>query len=252
MLLQDILNAYTNHPDFMKMVSIVPFMGGFLIWCYFYFLSVKDRKMPIPFWMYTFWFAHDATAAVVFYRLAEQHNGFWFFQSTWIMLVVWCVVEIVGMCLAVRFARQDIWGKYFASPVTKKQATGWVLAEIAAMFAVVFLLRGLMDDDTMFKWFVLTNAVMAIGPFYLWRTRTDRTGSSIVLAIIFVIIVANNFSPPGIGMFTTASPYFDQPWFYFAGVVLTLMTISNLFVLLRLPSKKAVEAKWQQSPAASR
>jgi hypothetical protein len=245
MLLQDILNAYTNHSDLMKLLSAVPFIGGYVTWVYYYALSVKDRKMAIPFWMYTFWFAHDATAAIVFYHLAERHGGFWFFHSTFVALVIWTVIELGGMYLAVRYARQDIWGKYYSSPVTQKQAALWVVAEIGFMFAVVNLFREFMADDTMFKWFVFTNAALAVGPFYLWRTRTDRTGSSVMLAILLVVVVANTFLPPGLGMFTTASPYFDQPWFYVAGAIFTVMAISNLVVLLRLPSKKLADGKWQ-------
>jgi len=245
MLLQDLLNAYTNHPDQMKLLSAVPFIGGYVTWVYYYALSIKDRKMAIPFWLYSFWFAHDATAAVVFYRLSEQHGGFWFFHSTFIALVIWTVIELVGMYLAVKFARQDIWGTYFSSPVTQSQAAGRVLVEIGLMFAVVNLFREFMTDDTMFKWFAFTNSVLAIGPFYLWRTRKDRTGSSVMLAIILIVVVADTFLPPGLGMFTTASPYFDQPWFYIAGVLFTAMSISNLFVLLRLPPKSAADGKWQ-------
>jgi hypothetical protein len=244
MLLPDILNAYTNQSGLMKLLSAVPFIGGYVTWIYYYVLSVKDGKMPIPFWLYTLWFAHDVTGAVVFYRLAQQHGGFWFFRATSIALVIWTIIEIVGMYLAVKFARQDIWGKYYSSPVTPNQAAGWVLVEIAFMFAIVNLLRVLMDDESMFKWFALTNALLAIGPFYLWRTRKDRMGSSIMLAILLVVVVANTFLPPGFGMFTTASAYFDQPWFYIAGAVLTIMAISNLLVLLRLPPKKRADGKW--------
>jgi len=245
MLLQDILNAYTNDPDQMKLVSAVPFIGGYVTWIYYYALSVKDGKMAIPFWLYTFWFAHDATAAVIYYRLAQQHGGFWFFHSTFIALVIWTVIELFGMYLAVRFARQDIWGKYHATPVTQQQAAGWILAEIAVMFAIVNLLRDFMGDETMFKWFALTNSVLAVGPFYLWRTRKDRAGSSIMLAVILIVVVADTFLPRGLGMFTTASPDFDQPWFYVAGAVLTLMAVSNLLILLRLPPKKSADGTWQ-------
>jgi hypothetical protein len=66
-----------------------------------------------------------------------------------------------------------------------------------------------------------------------------------MLAIILIVVVADTFLPPGLGMFTTASSYFDQPWFYVTGVVATLMAISNLLVLLRLPPKKSSDGKWQ-------
>lgn len=244
MLTQDLIAAYTNNADMMKLLSIIPFAGGYVAWIYYYALSVKDRKMAIPFFLYTFWFAHDATAAVVFYRLSEQHDQFWFFHSTFIALVIWVLIEIVGIYLAIRFARDDIWGQYYDRPVTQRQAFGWAIVESVMMFAIVNILRDFMEDDTMFKWFALTNAILAVGPFYLWRKRKDRTGSSIALAIIMVIVVANTFLPKGYGMFTTASSYFDKPWFYIAGAVFTAMSVSNLIVLLRLPPK-AKNGKWQ-------
>jgi hypothetical protein len=236
-LLHDVLNTYGNEPTKMMLLSAVPFIGGYVTWMFYYVICVRDRKMAIPFWLYTFWFAHDSTGVLVFHRLAEQHNEFWFFRTTSIALMIWVTIEIIGITLAVRYARQDIWGKYHTAPVTTTQAVAWVLAEIALMYVVVNLLHDYMSDATMLKWFTLTNAVLAIGPFYLWRTRRDRGGTSVALAIILVIVVANTFLPAGLGMFTTASPFFDRPWFYIAGVVLTAMAISNLLVVWRLPPK---------------
>jgi len=244
MLLQEIIDAYSNNAAQMNLLSLIPYVGGFVVWIYFYLLPIKEKKLPIPFWLITMWFAHDSTGALVFFRLAQQHDGFWFFKSTSIALATWCVIEIIGMCIIIKYARQDIWGKYYPATVTARQATLSTVAEIIMMVCIVNLLRVYMNDESMFKWFSMTNAVFAIGPWYLIRGRNSRAGSSIALSIIFVISVAQTFAPPGIGMFTTASSFFDQPWFYIAGVVFTLMAMGNFVRLLRLPPKVTVEGKW--------
>lgn len=41
-------------------------------------------------------------------------------------------------------------------------------------------------------------------------------------------------------MFTTASAFFDQPWFYIAGAVCTAFSVRHLIMLLRYPPKEAV------------
>ena len=92
----------------------------------------------------------------------------------------------------------------------------------------------------MFKWFALTNAIMAVFPGFLWNERQSRSGSSVGLAILIVLVSANTFLPPGFGMFTTASTFFDQPWFYIAGVVCTAFAIRHLVMLLKYPPKEAV------------
>ncbi|MET0546161.1 MAG: hypothetical protein ABWZ40_07610 [Caulobacterales bacterium] len=243
MVLNDVMNAFANNRDEMILLSIIPYAGGFLIWVYFYLLSIKEKKLPIPFWLYTFYFAHDSTGAIRFHQLAETHNGFWFFSSTSMALFAWTLVEIGGMILAIKYARQDIWGKEGAPPVTVNKAVFNTVTEIIMMYAVVNLLHYFMDDEVMFKWFSLTNALLAIGPFYVLRQRIDRVGSSVALLMILVVSVGQTFLPPGLGMFTTASPYFDAPWFYIAGVVFTAMAVWNLITLLRMPPKGLVNGK---------
>jgi hypothetical protein len=44
-------------------------------------------------------------------------------------------------------------------------------------------------------------------------------------------------------MFTTASSYFDTPWFYIAGLTFLALAVWNLVTLLRLPPKGAINGK---------
>jgi hypothetical protein len=252
MLVNDIIEAYTTHREQMMLLSVIPYVGGFIIWVYFYWLPIRDGRLPVPFWLFTFWFAHDVTGAFWFASLADAHENFWFFRWTSNALFVWTIIEIIGMCIVIRFARQDVWGKYHSTAVTQKQAAFHVIAEIVVMFSVVNLLRVYMNDDVFFKWFSLTNAVLAIGPWYLLKERRSREGSSVALLTIIVIIVAQTFAPPGLGMFTTASPEFDTPWFYIAGVTFTALAVWNLMTLLRLPKQATVMAgKADQASFAS-
>src|SRR5690606_18153676 len=101
----------------------------------------------------------------------------------------------------------------------------------------VNLFRVFMNDEVMFKWFCFTNVLIAIAPGYLWAERRSRHGASVGLAIVIFIGTVNTFLPPGYGMWTTALSYFDQPWFYISGVVVSLVALRNVFLLLSFPPK---------------
>ena len=67
--------------------------------------------------------------------------------------------------------------------------------------------------------------------------RRGDVRSSVGLAIVILIGTVNTFLPPGYGMWTTATPYFDQPWFYIVGVAVSAIAIYNLVLLLRFPPR---------------
>ncbi len=45
------------------------------------------------------------------------------------------------------------------------------------MLAVVNIFRVYMHDEVMFKWFSLTNAIMAVFPGFLWNERQSRAAA---------------------------------------------------------------------------
>ena len=239
-MLQEVMRAYQENTTRMLILSAISFAGGYGLYIYSFLLTIREKKAPFPFWMHTFYLAHDVTSAIVFGMAARENNGFWFFSATSIALLVWNCFEIFNIVMGIRHERQEIWGRYYPSPVTTRQAIGRTAWLIPLMFAVVNLFRVYMHDEIMFKWFSLTNAIVAVFPGFLWNERQSRAGSSVGLAILIVLVSANTFLPPGFGMFTTASAFFDQPWFYIAGVVSTAIAIRHLVVLLSYPPKEAV------------
>jgi len=239
-MLQEVMRAFQENTARMLILAAIPFAGGYGFYIYSFLLTIREKKSPFPFWMHVFYLAHDLTGAVVFGLAALEHHGFWFFTGTSIALLVWNCCEIFNIVMGIKHERQDIWGKYYASPVTVRQAVEQTAWMIALMFSVVNIFRVFMGDEVMFKWFALTNAIMAVFPGFLWNERRSRAGSSVGLAILIVFISVNTFLPPGFGMFTTASPFFDQPWFYIAGVVCTAFSIKHLVMLLRYPPKEAI------------
>lgn len=238
-MLQEVINSYTNNLTLLY-ISAFAFAIGYLEYIYSFRLVLRERCAPYPVWMHTFYFAHDFTGAVVFFRLAQQYDYFWFFSGACIALLIWNCFEIFNLYMAVKVERQEIWGKFHDSPVTERQAIQKILGQIAVMFIVVNLFRVFMNDVVMFKWFCFTNILIAVAPGYLWAERKSRRGASVGLSIVIFIGTVNTFLPPGYGMWTTASPYFDQPWFYIAGVIISAAALRNVILLLRFPAKEII------------
>lgn len=241
-MVEEIMHSFTTKPELLWIAAFA-FLIGYLEYIYSFRLVIRERLAPYPVWMHTFYFAHDITASVVFFRLAQQHDFFWFFTAASIALLVWNAFELFNLYMAVKVERQDIWGKFYNRPVTVRDALWRIVAQIILMLMVVNLFRVFMDDVVMFKWFAFTNILIAVAPGYLWAERKSRDGASVGLAIVILVGTVNTFLPPGWGMWTTALRYFDQPWFYATGVVVSAYALYNLVALLRLPPKAIVDGR---------
>lgn len=241
-MVQDIIKAYTDN-TVLLIISAITFGFGYLEYIYSFRLVTKEKLAPFPIWMHTFYLAHDVTASLVMFYLAQQNDWFWFFTLGGVALAIWPLFEVYNLFMAVKHERQEIWGKYYNEPVTQKQAILRVIGQVALMVVVVNWFRISMGDEVMFKWFVFTNIVMAVGPGYLWNERKSRKGTSIGLAITILLGTINTFLPPGLGMFTTALPFFDQPWFYVTGVIASAFALRNLIMLLKYPAKGNMNGK---------
>jgi hypothetical protein len=233
---EELMRSYSSNPTLLWL-SAFTFLIGYLEYIYSFRLVLREHSAPFPVWMHTLYLAHDATGAIVFLQLARQHHYFWFFTLASIALVIWNGFECFNLFMAVKVERQDIWGKLYDGPVSVGSAVYRIAAQIVLMVAVVNIVRVFMNDTAMFKWFALTNVVMVVGPGMLWNERRSRKGSSIGLAIVILVGTVNTFLPPGLGMWTTASPYFDQPWFYIAGVVVSAIALRNVVMLLNFAPK---------------
>lgn len=239
-MIDELMASYTNNIPLLLIFAFTFFIG-YVEYIDSFKLVIREKLAPYPVWMHTFYFAHDFTGAIVFLVLARKHD--WFFTTASIALLIWNGFEIFNLYMAVTVERQVIWGKYYDSPVTLKQAVQNVIGQIVLMFCIVNLFREFMNDEVMFKWFAFTNILIAVAPGCLWNERKSRQGTSIGRAIVILVGTINTFLPPGFGMWTTALHYFNQPWFYITGVVTTGFAVRNLILVIKFPPKKQIGEK---------
>ena len=246
MVLDDLLRNYDfSNPDIGRLliVSAVAFGFGYGVYIYCILLLVRERRSPYPVWMHTFYLACDATGTVFWFLLAREHDWFWFFTASSVAMFIWVLCEIWSLYMAVKYERQEIFGHLYAGPVTERQAVNQIAAQTLWFLCVVnltnFFLGGL-NDAAMFKWYVWTNLIVAVGPSYLWAARRSRHGTSMGLAIMVLLSIIATYLPPGWGMWTTASSYFNTPWFYLSGLVATGYAVYNLILVKGFAPKPAL------------
>ena len=246
MVLDDLLHNYDfGNPHIVRLliVSAVAFGFGYGVYLYCILLLVRERRSPYPVWMHTFYLACDATGTVFWFLLAKDHHWFWFFAASSAAMSIWVLCELWSLYMAARYERQEIWGRYYDQPVTPRQAVNRIVAQTLWFLCVVNLTNyffGGLNDAAMFKWYVWTNLIVAVGPGYLWAARKTREGTSMGLAIMVLLSIIATYLPRGYGMWTTASSYFDTPWFYLSGLVATGYAVYNLNLVRGFAPKPAL------------
>lgn len=229
-----------DNPHFMSLM--LGFAAANLIGLLEYFwavaLTVKEKHVPCPTWMHTFFLAHDSTAAIVFTALAWQHHFFWVFSVYAVGMYTWSLMEIFCLYMEIKYEREAAFGNLKDIPVSVGQAVTQVFTELIVMYVIINLLRYLTHDQAMFIWLPLTNFVMAIGPGYVLQKRQSRQGSSVMIYIFIILGTLLNFAPKGIGFFASILPnIFNQPIWFVTGLIATIIAIINLITIWRLPAK---------------
>jgi hypothetical protein len=235
--LQQIVDALSlTNPDFtlVFVAFCIANAIGLLEYIWAVRINFSEHKTPFPAWMHTFFFAHDFTAAIVLFACAFETNFFWLFPVYGGGMVIWTVLEFLNMRTIVLYEREELLGM----GTTAKQAIIYLLLQVLVMFAFVNVMRMMMNDVAMFSWLPLTNFVMAVGPGYVLYKRRDRAGSSVFVYIMIVLGTLFNFAPAGIGFFSTVIPQlYNQPMWFIAGAVCTLISVINLARILKMPPK---------------
>ncbi|KAF8853473.1 hypothetical protein BDZ45DRAFT_729437, partial [Acephala macrosclerotiorum] len=245
MAFETLISAYSltppNYP--LLLSSFITFAFGYIEYVYSFLLVIHEHKAPYPLWMHTFYFAHDSTWCIRLFLAASEHDWNWFLTGTSAALLVWNGFEVFNLWMAVTVERQDIWGKKGSGREKGREEIGVkgpildIIQQILGFYCVVNLFISFMGPDALFEWFLFTNVLIAWGPGTLWRTRQDRHGCSIGLALVIVIATINTFAPWS--MWVLAMPErFGGVWFYGSGVVFTWIAVSNLMVVVGLKKKK--------------
>jgi hypothetical protein len=232
-----LVHAYTFNNIGLLAISAITFAFGFWEYIYSFRIALREKKSPFPLWMHTFYVAHDSSFAVLFLIQAYLRNWNWFCTGVSIALFVWNGFELVCLHLSVRDERQEIFGDYIHGTVSKSQARLLILAQIIAMYGVVWMVLLFMGHGAFFQWTCMTNMVMAAGPTTLWLRRKDRTGMSMGLALVILAGTINNFLPGS--MFLRAVPEaFNHPVYFITGVIYVLIALANVFIVRSKPKKK--------------
>lgn len=222
-------------------VAALTFAIGFLEYIWSFRLVRAERSAPYPLYMHAYYFAIDFMGVIVFALAAVRTGGFWLFIAASVAEVVWVCFEVYNLVKCVTVEREGIFGHLYPDGVPVRAAVMRIAGAVLITWTCVNLFRVFMDDPAMFKWYIFTNIVMAIGPGLYWEKRGTRVGASWVLAWIILVGTVNSFLPTN--MWALASPYFgfdNNPWFYLAGVVAIGFAVRNLIVLKRLPAKPQV------------
>lgn len=228
-----------SNPDIVTMliVSGITFFFGYLQYMYSLRIVIREKKAPFPVWMHTFYFAHDFTSAMIFFNLARQNDNFWVFNLIAVLMLIWCTLEVWSFYMTVKYERQEIWGSDKGGKnVSKGYAIFNIVMQVVLMFGVVNVARIFMSDVAMVKWWLFTNVVMCTVPGIFWIKRNTRSGASVGLGIVLVLTAIASFIPGS--MWTRISDYFNHPWYYILGIIVTAIAVRNLIVLLKLPPKE--------------
>ncbi|KAH7080824.1 hypothetical protein FB567DRAFT_531830 [Paraphoma chrysanthemicola] len=197
---------------------------------------IKEGKTPLPFWMHSFYLAHDSTWCYLARQAASRHDNHWYLSAFsnglgfWSMMEIWCIYKIIME------DRKGTFSAFFGPSPPLSSVLGYTIAQVSSMYAIIFLGIILMGDDCMLQWNCLTNVVMVVGPTHEYLRRGSRKGLPVSFCLLCVVGTLWTFAP--FGMWVLIIPeMFDRPAFYAAGAILQIYSIWCFQIVYRYPSK---------------
>ncbi|KAF2965155.1 hypothetical protein GQX73_g8412 [Xylaria multiplex] len=225
-------------------VTGISFLCGYLQYYYSIRLSLSEGKGPFPLWMHLFYFAHDTSWAYLLNDAAPDYGYHWFMTWSYWGIRLWNVLEIVCIYRAVFVEGEDVASDQLRRR-SKWQSLWYIAVMTAMMYGFIFLGIVWMGPTCFFEWGAICNIIMAFGPTTTWLRRGSRDGLSISLALVIVVSTIFTFAP--FSMWIQVAPeIFDHPTYYFVGLVLTVLSITNVLTIANYPPKSA--RKGQSAP----
>ena len=235
--IEQVLSSLNESPTKIAILAILVFTIGFVQYFEGLRITIRDKRSPLYFWQHAWYFGHDLTFLLLF--------PFWFFTVDHWLFKILCIgcgafvlIELLVLHLAVKYERQQIWGRYYDTEVSPAEAWKRGILSYAIGFTIFYTVRLAINDTMCLALMMSTNATVAIAPAFLIQERRDHKGTSTLLAALILTGTAYTFMPPNIGLFTTLSPTFHQPWFYSLGA-LCLCSSAYYFTLSIKYSRKA-------------
>ncbi|CAG9987606.1 unnamed protein product [Clonostachys byssicola] len=217
--------------------GVASFVCGYLQYVYAIRLTLREGKGPMPFWMHSFYLAHDSTWSYLLANAAPRYDNHWFLWGTSFALAIWAALEIFCIHRDVTKNREHIFAPLFGPQPQLPQILCYVVMMQLSMYSVVAVLIVLMGEGSVMQWFCLTNVLIVVGPITGYLERGSRDGLSLGFALTNVVAIIFTFAP--FSFWALSIPeLFTQPAYYAAGVVQFLMSLYGVYIVASYPPKK--------------
>ncbi|KAI0965400.1 hypothetical protein F4678DRAFT_335507 [Xylaria arbuscula] len=227
-----ITEVYNLDNTHLLTVSAISFTIGYVEYIYALRLHLNEGKGPFPLWQHLFYFAHDTTWVYILSNAPYDH---WFFFWCPVSFAVWGVFEALCIYRAVFVEGEDVASDQLRRH-SKKQSLWYIVVFTAAMYGFVFLVFDWVGPTCILEFSAFCNTVFVLGFTETSLRRGSRNGLSVALALLIVVGTIFTFAP--FGMMVQAAPeVFDHPSWYFLGVALTILAITNVFTVTSYPPK---------------
>ncbi|KAH6680024.1 hypothetical protein F5X68DRAFT_223782 [Plectosphaerella plurivora] len=206
---------------------------------YYYALRIQHREgsSPMPFWMHSFYLAHDSAWSYILGSAASRYGG-WFLKATSTALLVWSLLEIYCIYHAITKSREETFSSLFGPRPSLAKVQAYAFFLQVAMYCVIFIGILLMGEGCFLQWACLTNVVIVMGPIHEYIRRGSRKGLSLGLCLVNIACPIWTFAP--FGMWAQVFPEtFTQPVYYTAGFFLFLYSVWAFWIVWSYPPKKA-------------
>ncbi|WYZ38386.1 hypothetical protein EsH8_III_000300 [Colletotrichum jinshuiense] len=225
----------------------ISFIVGYLQYTYVIRLTIREGKGPMPFWMHSFYLAHDSTWSYLLGKAASQYDEHWFLRGTSTALFIWTTLELWCIHRAVTQDREANFSTILGKQPTLSSAVAYALAMQLGMYSVVLLAIEFMGDGCVMQWFCFTNVLIVLGPTHHYLGAGSRKGLSLGFCVVNIIGTIWTFVP--FGFFVLSIPeIFDRPIYYIIGSVLTLYSVGCYYVVAQYPSKTRAMDKSGKDP----
>ena len=227
-----------NIPSFIALMACST--GGMLLYIWAIRLTFKEKTDPYPLWVHCWMISWDVIGTIMSIYLALHHDFFWVFVMFSFCEPVWVCLEAICIVKDIKLQRDEEFGDLVRGEVSVKRATLYAIAMIISGFAVNLWAFSLLGGAISGLWIIcpFTNYVFAFWCWRRWWQRAakygDRTGNSMGLQIILTVEIFLMWCP-GLSIWTIICPVNQNPFFYFCGIVATLISLSNLYLCAKHP-----------------
>ncbi|KAI8260078.1 hypothetical protein K4K58_002156 [Colletotrichum sp. SAR11_239] len=239
---QRLTEVYTLDNKPLLLASAVSYVVGYLQYMYVIRLTLREGKGPMPFWMHSFYLAHDSTWSYILGKAAMQHNEHWFLRGTSTALFVWTTLEMWTIHRAVTKERDANFASVLGSNPSVFSAAVYALALQLGMYTVVLLGIAFMGEGCVMQWFCFTNVLIVLGPTHQYLRNGSRHGLSLGFCLVNIVGTIWTFAPFGFFVLTIPE-VFDNTLYYVVGCILTVYSIGCYFVVSQYPAKTADMSK---------